>query len=256
MEVPAFDAATMALVALVLAVAATFLSGVAASEGKGGKGLTGRRTLLATAVLAAWLIYSGATAAKGLLLDAAAMPPPMLRILVPGLLLVFIAAFSPFGARLSRLPYAALIGFHAFRLPLEGLLWTFHRQGRLPVQMTFEGRNFDILTGLSAIAVAVLAWRGRAGLRTARLWNLAGFALLLNIMIVAALSIPGPLRVFHDEPANTLVLHFPYVWIPAVFVMAAFFGHLLLFRKTWADSGAPTGTASRTPREAEKARVF
>jgi hypothetical protein len=40
---------------------------------------------------------------------------------------------------------------------------------------------------------------------------------------------------FHDKPANTLVLHFPYVWLPAPLVMAALLGHLVLFRKIWAE---------------------
>jgi hypothetical protein len=227
MESPIFDSATLSLVILVAVVIGLFLRGAA---------LAGSRTPIAAAVVVAWLGYSGILAARGMLLDPASLPPPMIRILAPGLLLVFIAAFGPFGARLAKhLGYAALIGFHAFRLPVEGLLWWFHHQGRLPVQMTFEGRNFDILTGLSAIVVAVLAWRGSAGRKTALVWNLAGLALLLNIMGVAILSIPGPLRAFHNEPANTLVLHFPYVWIPAIFVMAALLGHLVLFRKLWAD---------------------
>lgn len=199
--------------------------------------MAGSRAAAASAVVGAWMAYSGFLAAQGMLLDPASVPPPMVLILAPGLLLVFIAAFSPFGARLAKhLGYAALIGFHAFRLPLEGLLWWFHRQGRLPVQMTFEGRNLDILTGLSAIVVAALAWRGKAGRKTALVWNLAGLALLINIMGVAILSVPGPLRAFHNEPANTLVLHFPYVWIPAIFVMAALLGHLVLFRKIRADA--------------------
>lgn len=137
----------------------------------------------------------------------------------------------------ARLPFSALIGFHAFRLPLEFLLWAFHKQGRLPAQMTFEGRNFDILTGLSALAVAYLAARGKAGHRAALAWNLAGLALLLNIMAVAILSMPAPWRRFHEGPANELVLHFPYVFIPALFVMAALAGHLLIFRKL--ASGKP-----------------
>jgi hypothetical protein len=242
MQFIASDASTLILLALVAAVAAMFLRGVslagraasgsAASAADSAAPRVRSHLPIAAAVLAAWMLYSGVMAAKGLLLDPTAVPPPVVRVLVPGLLLAAFAAFSPLGTRLAKyLGYASLIGFHAFRIPLEGLLWWFHHQGRLPVQMTFEGRNFDILTGLSAVAVAVLAKRGLIGPRAALAWNLAGFALLLNIMGVAVLSIPGPLQMFHDEPANTLVLHFPYVWIPAVFVLAAFFGHLVLFRK-------------------------
>jgi hypothetical protein len=236
MDIPTLDAATLSLLLLVAAVVAMFLWGVAAAD-KGaameaGSKSRGRTTFIAAAVLAAWMAYTGLAAGKGMFLDSQAVPPPFLRLIVPGLLLVFAAAFSGFGKRLAKhLGYAALIGFHGFRLPLEGLLWWLHHQGRLPVQMTFEGRNLDILTGIGAIVMAVLVRKGIAGRKAVMIWNLAGFMLLLNIMSVAILSIPGPLRRFHNEPANTLVLHFPYVWIPGVFVLAAFLGHLLIIRK-------------------------
>jgi hypothetical protein len=224
------DAPTFLLLILVAAVAGGFLAGVAKAEAAAPG--PGRRTWYAAAVLALWLAYTGVSAAKGLLLDADAFPPPMTRILVPGLALTLAAAFSGFGARLAKhLGYAALVGFQAFRAPLQGLLWWFHRQGRLPVQMTFEGRNWDILTGLSALILAALLARGKAGRKAVLLWNLAGLALLLNIVAVAILSLPGRLRLFRNEPANVLVLGFPYVWIPAVFVLAALLGHLLVFRK-------------------------
>jgi hypothetical protein len=97
--------------------------------------------------------------------------------------------------------------------------------------MTFSGRNFDILTGLSAILVAWLAARGKLGRKGVLAWNLAGVALLGNIVVVAVLSLPAPWRAFPNDPPNELVLHFPYVYIPALFVMAALAGHLLVFRK-------------------------
>jgi hypothetical protein len=245
MDIAGPDAATLSLLVLVAAVAGLFLLAVAIANkaAAAGSGATGggtpadkrtanRRTLIATALLAAWLAYSGAMAGKGMLLDPEAFPPPLARIMLPGLLLVLFADFGGLGARLAKhLGYAALVGFHAFRLPLEGLLWWFYKQDRLPVQMTFEGRNLDILTGISAIILAVLVKRGIAGRKAVMIWNLAGLILLLNIMTVAILSLPGRLRLFHNEPANTLVLHFPYVWIPSVFVLAAFLGHLLVFRK-------------------------
>ena len=101
--------------------------------------------------------------------------PPFALLMVPGLVLTLLAALSPLGARLAdRLPFAALIGFQAFRIPLEALLYAFHTQGRLPVQMTFAGRNFDVLTGIAAIGIAWMAARGKAGSKAIMAWNLAG----------------------------------------------------------------------------------
>ncbi|MDQ3002327.1 MAG: hypothetical protein M3Y08_13835 [Fibrobacterota bacterium] len=236
MDIPTLDTATLSLIVLVAAVIGMLMWGVAAADkragAEGGSRFQSRWALIAAAVVTAWMAYSGLAAGMGLFLDPESIPPPFLRLMGPGLLLVFFAAFSGFGKRLAKhLGYAALIGFHGFRLPLEGLLWWFHKQGRLPVQMTFEGRNLDILTGISAIVMAVLVQKGMAGRKAIMIWNLTGFILLINIMTVAILSIPGPMRRFHNEPANTLVLHFPYVWIPAIFVLSAFLGHLLILRK-------------------------
>jgi hypothetical protein len=224
-----WDGPTFALLLLITLVAAAILAGVRrADKASGGRALFP----LAAAGLALWLAYAAQLALRGKLLPpAGGGAPPIALLLAPGILLSFTVAFSPLGARLSALPFAALIGFHSFRLPLEFLLWAFHKQGRLPVQMTFSGRNFDILTGISAILVAYLAVRGKLGRKAVLAWNLAGLALLVTIVAVALLSMPAPWRVFQNDPPNELVLHFPYVFIPALFVMSGLAGHLLVFRK-------------------------
>ena len=57
-----------------------------------------------------------------------------------------------------------------------------------------------------------------------------GLALLLNVVVISVLSMPTPLRRFHNEPANTFVTHFPYVWLPLYLVQVAWMSHLLIFR--------------------------
>lgn len=225
-----WDLPTLCLLALAAIVASLLLAGVRRAD----RATRGRPLFpLAAVGLALWLAYAAQLGLRGKLLPpAAGGAPPFALLMVPGLVLTLLAVLSPLGARLAdRLPYAALIGFQAFRLPLEGLLYAFHAQGRLPVQMTFAGRNFDVLTGIAAIGVAWMAARGKAGRKVIFAWNLAGLGLLLNIMAVAALSLPAPWRVFRNDPPNELVLHFPYVYIPALFVTAALAGHLLVFRK-------------------------
>ena len=65
-------------------------------------------------------------------------------------------------------------------------------------------------------------------------WNLAGLALLVNIVSVAILSMPTPFRAFTNEPANTFVTQAPYVWLPVFLVQAAWLGHLLTLK--WAST--------------------
>ena len=99
----------------------------------------------------------------------------------------------------------------------------------MPPQMTYTGRNFDIVTGATAIAVAALVWAGRGGRRLVVAWNLLGLALLLNVMIIALMSTPRFAR-FGPDRLNTWVAFPPFVWLPAVMVLAALAGHLIVFR--------------------------
>jgi hypothetical protein len=72
---------------------------------------------------------------------------------------------------------------------------------------------------------------GRMPLRGVRFWNWMGFGLLLNVMIIANLSTPSPFRLFMNEPANVWVTQAPFVWLPAVMVLLALLGHVVLFRR-------------------------
>src|SRR6266404_5908199 len=112
--------------------------------------------------LGLWLLLTLLIAARGVLADFSRRPPPMLLLIVVSVVLTTSLAFSPYGRQLARnTPMAWLVGFQAFRIPVEIFLdWGSH-EGLVPPQMTFESRNWDILTGISAVPVAWLAARGR-----------------------------------------------------------------------------------------------
>jgi hypothetical protein len=63
------------------------------------------------------------------------------------------------------------------------------------------------------------------------LFNLIGLRLLINILTVAILSAPVPIRRFFNEPADTFIADWPFVWLSSFLVQAAWFGHLLVFRR-------------------------
>lgn len=137
------------------------------------------------------------------------------------------AALSPFGRRFATtLPLAALVGFQSFRLPLELILHEWAQQGTIPVSMTWNGSNFDIVSGMVALAAAPFAGRHRV---IAWIANLVGLALLLNVMRVAVLSSPLPFA-WGVEPPLQLAAYLPYVLIAPVCVGGALFGHVVLTR--------------------------
>ena len=155
MNLPWWYAASLA--ALTLLVVGAFL--VAVSR-------LAPRSVPSVAIGAAlWLAGSGALAASGVL-SFATVPPTML-LLVAALTVgtVLFARSDPGRALATELPLGVLVGYQCFRIPVE--LWL-HRgwvEGVFPVQMTYSGLNFDIVTGVAALGVAWLVHTGVAGRR-------------------------------------------------------------------------------------------
>jgi hypothetical protein len=179
----------------------------------------------------AWLAVTGLAGCLGLVRDFQRLPPPMFVLLLAALALTVVTAFSRIGSQLlANAGIVWLVGMQAFRIGVEIFLDWGHRVGMVPVQMTFEGRNWDIVSGVSAAGIAWLAAKRQAPRWLILLWNCVGVALLLNIVLIAVLSMPTPWRRFHNEPANSFIAYFPYIWLPTFLVQLALFGHLLVFR--------------------------
>ncbi len=187
----------------------------------------GGSTARMTVGLALWLAATHALAVSGILVDA--VPPKSMLLFVPALVLTlwFGTRSRAAAALVERAPLAALVGLQAFRLPLELLMHAWAEEGALPPQMTFAGQNWDILTGVAALLVAPFASRSRS---LVWVWNILGLGLLFNIVSVAIMSVPGPLRVFLNDPPNVLVMRELYIWLPTFLVQVALAGHIIVIR--------------------------
>jgi hypothetical protein len=231
-------ASTAAFVAIVLGLAALFVAGVAFAGRASGESTadTRRWTVRAAIGIAVWLGLTGALSASGVLARPM-LPPPLALFMLASMAVSVRAAFSPLGTRLVRgVPIAALVAVQGFRLPLELVLHAWKDQGVIPVQLTFEGHNFDVASGLLALIVGAWLARGKAekapNAARAGIWafNLVGFALLIAVTSIAILSSPLPIRVYLNDPPVLLAFYFPYGWIVPICVGGALFGHLLTFR--------------------------
>lgn len=174
-------------------------------------------------------------AVQGFFKNFNALPPrPVLTILLP-LPFVLIIAFSKgFKRILLATPPQWLVFFQSFRILVELLLWRAFINGLLPVQMTFEGRNWDILAGLLALPAGWALTQNKPWARTAAVvYNIIGIGLLLNILVIALLSMPMSFRYFMNEPANVIVGTFPFIYLPAVLVVLAYSFHIFSLRQLW-----------------------
>jgi hypothetical protein len=164
-------------------------------------------------------------------------------------------ALSPFGTRvIQHVPIALLVGVQGFRLPLELILHSWYEQGALPVQMTYAGDNFDIVTGVFSLITGGLLALGvfRASVErwVVLVTNLVGFGLLLMVASIAVRSTPWPLRTYLNDPPVLLAFHAPFTWIVPICVAGALLGHVLVFRwlaqSFWGSRSARSTPASRT----------
>ncbi len=179
-----------------------------------------------------WITLVLLLAASGVLGQWERRPPPFVLVVVSIAVLGVVIARSSIGDRLSRgLPLASLVGLQAFRLPLELLMHQTALAGVMPEQMTYSGRNFDIITGITAVLLAMWLRNGHPPRSLVVGWNVTGLLLLANIVTVAVLSTPQ-FAAFGSTPdrINTFVTRAPYVLLPAVMVLAAWAGHLVVFR--------------------------
>ena len=228
---------TGGFVALPLLIAAGFVLACAWADRRLGESeeVRQRRTVRVGAAVLAWLLLTALAAGSGLLRRFEAIPPPFAGLALAVTVVGIAVPCSPLGTRLVRgLPLWVLVGSQVFRFPLELLMHRAYVEGVMPVQMSYSGRNYDILTGISA---GLLGWwlaRGRVPHRVVVAWNGLGFVLLVNIVTVALLSTPV-FRWFGDDRLNTFVAYLPFVWLPAVLVTAALMGHILVWRKLTAE---------------------
>ena len=179
-------------------------------------------------LLAFWIIFTAILAINGFYLNNAAFPPRVVAFGVAPALLVIIAYFIFFRKNfIENLPLKTLTLLSVIRIPVEiVLMWLFHNQ-LIPQEMTFEGRNFDILSGITAPVVYFLAFRGGKVNRQLLIgWNIFALGLLLNVVIRAILAFPSINPQLAVELQNRGVAYFPFIWLPAIVVPIVFFTHL------------------------------
>jgi hypothetical protein len=166
--------------------------------------------------------------------DTNAFPP---RIMLFGILPTLLTMIFLFATRQGRqfidsLPIRHLTYLNVIRVPVEIVLFWLFLHRAIPGLMTFEGRNFDILAGISAPFVAYFGLTKTTLSRPLILvWNFICLGLLMNIVINAFFSIPSPLQQFAFEQPNIAILYFPFSCLPTFVVPIVLFGHLVCIRQ-------------------------
>jgi hypothetical protein len=234
----ASDLVRLGIPGIALLLALVFVAGVYAAERRVfDASLARRHALLAALGIGGFMACVAALALSGLLGRFDVRPPPLMLWMVGTLGGALAVGLSPLGKRLATgLPLVALVGFQAFRLPLELVMHRAAVEGVMPSIMSYGGYNFDIVSGATALVLALLLARGPVARRLVVAWNVLGSLLLAVIVTIAFLATPL-IRAFGETQINAWITQFPYAWM-AIMVSAALLGHVLLARRLLSETRA------------------
>jgi len=195
----------------------------------------GKRRRTVTVVLIAlcvWLLVTGALAHAGLLAVWHARPPRLPAIPLLALIaIILLNRTDGFRKLLDATPRHWPVAMQTFRIGVELAFWGLYASGGAPEQVTFEGRNFDVIVGLTApfVAFAIARLNLKPGVVIA--WNVLGILILSNTIVTTLSSMPGPLHINWPGMPFTAFAAWPFVWVPAFLAPLAIFIHVFSIRQ-------------------------
>jgi hypothetical protein len=180
-----------------------------------------------------WMAIQSVLAFSKFYLTTNTFPPRMVLLIIPPIVLIVAVFATAKGRRfIDSINIKMLTILHTMRVFVELVLLELSTYKLIPELMTFEGRNFDIISGITAPLVFYFAFIQNGYSRKFLLiWNFVCLALLLNIIINAVLSIPSSFQQFAFEQPNIAVLYFPFVWLPGCIVPIVLFSHLAAIKQ-------------------------
>ena len=178
--------------------------------------------------LIAWLVFTGVLANNLFFYDLEFIPPKVFLFVAFFLLFSLSPFFVNWGREMMKnMPITSLTYLHIIRVPVEIVLWWLFLEGKVPEDMTFEGMNYDILSGITAPFAALFLVGGKTKYRIgAIIWNFVTIGLLFNVVIRAIMATPF----FYDpnlfDTPNVAVLFVPFIWLPTFIVPLVLVAHI------------------------------
>lgn len=186
-------------------------------------------------ILSGWLLFQAVIGLSDFYQVTQTMPPRFIVLIGPGLLAIVLLLLTKGGRSfLDSLSIRKMTLLHTIRIPVEITLYYVFVAKLIPELMTFEGNNFDILSGLTAPVIYYLVFVSKnLNYKALLAWNFICLGLLINIVVIAFLSAQTPFqRLAFDQP-NIGVTYFPLVWLPSFVVPVVLLSHISAIRQLW-----------------------
>ena len=191
------------------------------------------RSILSLVILLTWLVIQAVIALTDFYTVTDTIPPRFLLLVLPPILFI-ILLFATNKGRIfiDSLDIKALTLLHIVRVPVEIVLFRLFIYIMIPELMTFEGRNFDVISGISAPLIYYFGFvQKQLSNKIIIIWNVLCLMLLFNIVINAVFSAPFPFQKFAFDQPNIAILYFPFNWLPSCVVPIVLFSHIVVIRQ-------------------------
>ena len=184
---------------------------------------------------------------------ATATPVPVVGVMVALPLVAIGAAASLFGGvreTLLALPVTLLLGLNALRILPGAFILLLASQGKLSGPFPQSAGWGDIIVGVVAIPLMLVAARSSVGSHRALLaWNILGTFDLAEAVALGVLSAPGsPLQIYGGAVGSSAMWSLPWSSIPTLLVPFYFITHGIIFARLLQGERRPAGFAASQAR--------
>lgn len=183
-----------------------------------------------------WIVFQGVVSSTGFYLADFSIPPRFLLIIGPPFLFILVLFNIRSGKRfLDQMDLKTLMWSHTLRVPLELVFFWLNQDGYFPTEMTFEGRNFGYIAGLTA---PFMIWFTMPATTEKRrwallIWNMLCILIMINSIRLGILSSPHFAAQYGFEIPNTGLGYFPFIWQPSFLVPLFSMAHIVTIRQLW-----------------------
>lgn len=180
-------------------------------------------------VIGLWICYLFFIQSTTILADFG-MPPRMpLFILIPAFIIVFlIHSRHTFKELYSSTSKHTIVLLQSFRVAVELLIYGAALESIIPFRASFEGLNYDILVGISAIPVSIALSRAKMSDGSLRVWN---YLSLLVLSVTGYAFVSSFYSTDYFPLRGELFVKMPYILLPSMLLPMAIFLHVFSLKQ-------------------------
>lgn len=189
-----------------------------------------RNKIIGGSLIVVWIIYLNLLAKTEVLKNFEFPPRIPLLVVIPAILIIlFITNRKSLKQALESTPTYLPIALQSFRILVELLIYATFLNGIFPQRATFEGLNYDILVGISALFISAGVYKGIINKRGILIWNVVSICILA--LTVYSFISTYYFTDFVSTGGGYQFVEFPYLLLASILLPVAIFLHVFSIKQ-------------------------